>query len=63
MADKDDMGKLEVSLRILGNELVGLKMVVDDFKVKWLVYGVITLVALGWAASSFGPILFDMVSE
>lgn len=63
MADKDDMGKLEVSLRILGNELVGLKMVVDDFKVKWLVYGVITLVALGWAASSFGPVLFDMVSE
>ena len=54
---------MEVSLRILGNELVGIKMVVDDFKVKWLVYGVITLVALGWAASSFGPALFDMVGD
>ena len=63
MADKDDIGKLEVSLRILGNEIVGLKMVVDDFKIKWLVYGVITLVALGWAASSFGPALFDMIAE
>ena len=63
MADKDEIGKLEVSLRILGNEIVGLKMVVDDFKIKWLVYGVITLVALGWAASSFGPALFDMVGD
>lgn len=64
MADeKDDIGKLEVSLRVLGNELVGLKMVVDDFKIKWLVYGVVTLVALGWAASSFGPSLFEMVGS
>ena len=47
--DKDDIGKLEVSVRILGNELVGLKMVVDDFKMKWLVYGVVTIVALAWA--------------
>ena len=63
MAEKEDnTGKMEVSLRILGNELVGIKMVVDDFKVKWLVYGVITLVALGWAASSFGPALFDMIA-
>ena len=63
MSKEDNTGKMEVSLRILGNELVGIKMVVDDFKVKWLVYGVITLVALGWAASSFGPALFDMVGE
>ena len=64
MANKEDnTGKMEVSLRILGNELVGIKMVVDDFKVKWLVYGVITLVALGWAASSFGPALFEMVGD
>jgi|TARA_R110002074_G_scaffold32641_1_gene91101 hypothetical protein len=61
MAEKDEVGKLEVSLRILGNELVGLKMTVDDFKIKWLVYGVVTLVALGWAASSFGPVLFNLV--
>ncbi len=63
MSKEDNTGKMEVSLRILGNELVGIKMVVDDFKVKWLVYGVITLVALGWAASSFGPALFEMVGS
>ena len=59
--DDDNTGKMEVAVRILGNELVALKMVVDDFKIKWLIYGVITIVALGWAASSFGPALFSMV--
>ena len=51
----DDKGKLEIAVRILGNELVALKMEVDDFKMKWLVLGVVTICALGWAASAFGP--------
>ena len=29
-------------------------MIVDDFKIKWLIYGVITICALGWAWESFG---------
>ena len=61
MSKEDNTGKLEVAVRILGNELVALKMVVDDFKVKWLIYGVITIVAPGWIPSSFGSALFDMV--
>ena len=56
----DDKGKLEVAVRILGNELVALKMEVDDFKMKWLVYGVITIVALAWAAGTYGPDLIGM---
>ena len=63
MEKEDNTGKLEVAVRILGNELIALKMIVDDFKVKWLVYGVLTIVALGWAASSFGPHLFKMVGN
>jgi|TARA_R110000803_G_scaffold64221_4_gene125154 hypothetical protein len=59
---KDEVGKLEVSVRVLGNELIGLKMVVDDFKIKWLVYGVVTIVALAWAGSLFGPILIGTFS-
>ena len=62
MAEQDNNGKLEVAVRVLGNELVALKMVVDDFKIKWLIYGLVTIIALGWAASSFGPSLFDMAS-
>ena len=33
MAKKDNDGKIEVSLRVLGNELIGIKMIVDDFKI------------------------------
>ena len=56
----DDTGKMEVAVRVLGNELIAPKMVVDDFKMKWLVLGVVTICALGWAASAFGPELIDM---
>jgi hypothetical protein len=58
--NEDDKGKLEISLRILGNELVALRMDVDDFKMKWLVMGVVAIVALGWAAGTFGPQLLEM---
>jgi len=59
MAIEDNDGSLEVSLRVLGNELLGFKMKVDDFKMKWLAIGVITLIATGWAISTFGPLLMD----
>ncbi len=50
-------GKFEISVRILGNEFVAIKIAVDDMKQKWIVLGLITIVAMGWAASSFGPAL------
>ena len=59
----DDKGKMEIQLRVLGNELVAIKMSVDDFKMKWLLIGVISIVALGWAAGSFGPELVNMFGE
>ena len=59
MADKQEDGKLELSIRILGNELIAIKMEVNDFKMKWLIIGVGTLVALGYAVSSFGPKLMQ----
>jgi len=60
MAETDDKGKMEIQLRILGNELVAIRMDVDDFKMKWLVIGVIAIVALGWAAGNLGPPLIEM---
>jgi hypothetical protein len=59
----DDKGKMEIQLRILGNELVAIKMSVDDFKMKWLFVGIIAMLAVGWAASSFGPDLVSMFGE
>jgi|TARA_B100000780_G_C21028395_1_gene412286 hypothetical protein len=61
--EQDEKGKIEIALRVLGNELVALKMEVDDFKMKWLIYGVVTIVALAWAGGTFGPALVEMVSN
>tara|TARA_B110000503_G_scaffold130324_1_gene203574 strand:- start:955 stop:1158 length:204 start_codon:yes stop_codon:yes gene_type:complete len=55
--DNNDDGKLEIVVRVLGNELLAMKIIVDDFKMKWLVIGVGTVVVLFWAASTFGPAL------
>ena len=57
-ANDDDQGKLEIAVRVLGNELVALKMVVDDFKMKWLVIGVFTIVSLFWAATCRSVVWF-----
>ena len=48
-------GKMELSLRILSNELIGIKMAVDDMKMKWVVIGVGAIALMLWAASSFAP--------
>ena len=48
-------GKMEMSLRVLGNELIGIKMTVDDFKMKWMAFGVIAIVVVTAAVSTFGP--------
>lgn len=50
-------GKMEISLRVLGNELVGIKMTVDDFKMKWAIIGVAGIAILLAAVSYFGPAL------
>ena len=56
---KDDEGKLELSVRILGNEIIGFKMVVDDFKMKWMLLGLIALGAIAYIMVSFGPQLME----
>ena len=55
-------GKLELSLRILGNEIIGFKMLVDDFKMKWMLLGLVAIGALSWIMVEFGPILMETFS-
>ena len=59
MAKKDDEGKLELSVRILGNEIIGFKMVVDDFKMKWMLLGLVAIGAISWIMVAFGPTLME----
>ena len=63
MARKDDEGKLELSVRILGNEIIGFKMVVDDFKMKWMLLGLIALGAIAFTMVTFGPQLMETFSK
>jgi len=55
----DDEGKLELSVRILGNEIIGFQMIVDDFKMKWMLLGLVAIGAIAWIMVAFGPQLMD----
>ena len=61
--EDDDDGKLDLSLRILGNEIIGFKMVVDDFKMKWMAFGVIAIVVVTAAVSTFGPAIAGLMTN
>ena len=62
MEDEQNDGKLELSLRILGNEIIGFKMLVDDFKMKWMLLGIVAIGAISWIMVQFGPILMETFS-
>ena len=59
MKKTDDEGKLELSLRILGNEIIGFEMIVDDFKMKWMLLGLVAIGAISWIMVAFGPTLME----
>ena len=63
LAKKDDEGKLELSVRILGNEIIGFKMVVDDFKMKWMLLGLVAIGAIAYTMVTFGPQLMETFSK
>ena len=52
-------GKFELAIRILGNEVLGLQMKVDDFKMKWLLIGIFSIAVLMWVMSLFGPAIMS----
>ena len=62
MKKVDDEGKLELSVRILGNEIIGFQMIVDDFKMKWMLLGLVAIGALSWIMVQFGPMLMETFS-
>ena len=62
MAQTEDEGKVEMALRILGNEIIGFKMTVNDFKMKWMLLGIIALAALSFVMVQFGPQLMETFS-
>ena len=59
---KEDEGKLELSIRILGNEIVGFKMLVDAFKMKWMLLGLMGIGIIAYIMVTFGPQLMETFS-
>lgn len=53
-------GTFEMSLRVLGNEFIGVKIVVDDIKQKWITVSILAIAALGFTVSQVGPAIVDM---
>lgn len=47
-------GAFEMSIRILGNEFIGFRIEVDDFKTKWLVLGIVGITAFSAVLANFG---------
>ena len=60
--EEDNDGKLELSLRLLGNEIIGFQMIVDDFKMKWMLVGLVAIGAISWIMVQFGPQLMETFS-
>jgi hypothetical protein len=56
---QNEEGKLEISVRILGNEIIGFKMTVDDFKMKWMLVGLFAVGILSWIMVEFAPPIME----
>ena len=56
---QDEEGKLEISVRILGNEIIGFKMTVYDFKMKWMLVGLFAVGILAWIMVAFAPTIME----
>lgn len=51
----------EMSLRILGNEFIGFRISVDDFKTKWVIISIMGMFALAGFINALD--LMDYVNE
>jgi len=64
--EQDDLtpeGTFEISLRVLGNEFIGLKIVVDDIKTKWITVSLIAIGVLGYTVYKIGPTIATMLNQ
>jgi hypothetical protein len=53
-SNNSDPGAFEMSIRVLGNEFIGFRIVVDDFKTKWLVLSIFGAAAISAIVANYG---------
>ena len=52
----------EVSIRVLGNEMLALKMATTKTSNKWMFASIVTLGLLIWSISIFGPSIITFMN-
>ena len=55
MSEENESEDFEVNIRVLGNEILALRMATTKTSNKWMFVSIITLGLLIWAISIFGP--------
>ena len=58
--DDKPPGTFEMSLRVLGNEFIGIQIKVDDIKQKWILVSVVAVAALGFTVSEIAPAIVQL---
>jgi hypothetical protein len=53
----------DISLRLLGNEILGFTLTANNPKNKWLLAGLLALGAMMLLGTEFGPALMDLVPQ
>ena len=51
----EETGTFSVTLRVLGNELIGFSVAADSFSTKWVLIGTLVVVAVAATTAAFGP--------
>lgn len=57
---ENDISGFEMSIRVLGNEFIGFKIAADDFKIKWLIIGLMGFAGIAAVIATFGPPIRDL---
>lgn len=55
MHNDQETGTFNVSLRVLGNELIGFSVAADSFSTKWVIIGTMVVFTMTGATATFGP--------
>ena len=60
MHNEQETGTFNVSLRVLGNELIGFSVAADSFSTKWVIIGTMVTFTMVASAATFGPDLIAL---
>jgi hypothetical protein len=60
---ENEPNSFEMSLRVFGNELVGIRIAADNFQGKWLILSIIGIVSILSVVSIFSNDIKDIVTN